>query len=125
MDKPAPPTDGLAGEWYALLRTTGLHFQRCVCGRWRHPPRAACPECRRSTWTWEPATGQGRIFSWTVTHQAMHPAWADAAPYAIVLGAMAEGVRLVAGWAAPLDTLDLDVSIITTVENGLPVFGPR
>jgi uncharacterized OB-fold protein len=125
MEKPPPPTEGLAGDWYRLLAERGLHFQRCACGRWRHPPRAACPACRSEQWTWELAGGEGRIFSWTVTHQAMHPAWADDVPYAIVLGAMAEGVRLVAGWAGPLDDLALDVPILTTVRDGLPVFQAR
>ncbi len=125
MDKIPPPTDGLAGDWYRLLSASGLHFQLCACGRWRHPPRVACPTCRGDDWTWRTATGAGRIFSWTVTHQAMHPAWADEVPYAIVLGAMDEGVRLVAGWAAPLEALALDVPIRTSVTNGLPIFSLR
>ena len=37
------------------------------------------------------------MFSWTVTHQALHPAFADAVPYVIAAVAMNEGVRMVAG----------------------------
>jgi uncharacterized OB-fold protein len=42
------------------------------------------------------STGRGRIHSWTVVHQALHPAFAEEVPYAIILAEMEEGVRLIA-----------------------------
>jgi uncharacterized OB-fold protein len=48
-------------------------------------------------WEWEAVSGRGTLFSWTVTHQAIHPAFADALPYAIVVVELEEGVRVVSG----------------------------
>ena len=53
------------------LRTGELRLQRCAdCGTWRHPPRHRCASCGSLAWTWEPVAGRGRMFSWTITHQA-------------------------------------------------------
>jgi len=93
-----PSPVGLAAEWYAHLARGELRFQRCAaCGRWRHPPRHLCAECGSDTWEWAAASGRGTLFSWTVTHQAMHPAFTDALPYAVVVVELDEGVRVVSG----------------------------
>ena len=92
------PPDGLAAEFYRHCARGELRFQRCRdCGRWRHPPRILCPECNSSDWSWERSTGRGRVYSWTVTHQPLHPAYADVLPYAVLVVEMDEGVRVVAG----------------------------
>ena len=96
--RPLPSPVGLAAEWYAHLARGELRFQRCAaCGRWRHPPRHLCAECGSDTWEWAAASGRGTLFSWTVTHQAMHPAFTDALPYAVVVVELDEGVRVVSG----------------------------
>jgi uncharacterized OB-fold protein len=118
VSKPGPVLEGLTGEWYGFVAQGELRFQRCgSCGRWRHPPRIACPHCGSGDWSWELSSGHGDLHSWTVTHQALHPAWADDAPYAIAVAAMAEGVRLVAGWRGPLDALDLGVAVTVSFET--------
>ncbi|MHB8465328.1 MAG: Zn-ribbon domain-containing OB-fold protein [Acidimicrobiales bacterium] len=129
--KPGPVLEGLTGEWYDLLARDELSFQRCRrCARWRHPPRVACATCRADTWAWERSPGRGVIHSWTVSHQALHPAWAPDVPYAIVVAALEEpGVRLVAGWSGPLEALRLDLPVVVDREereDGLvvPRLGP-
>jgi uncharacterized OB-fold protein len=93
-----PSPTGLAADWYAHLARGELRFQRCRgCDRWRHPPRHLCPECGSDAWEWAQAGGRGSLFSWTVTHQALHPAFADALPYAVVVVELDEGVRVVSG----------------------------
>jgi len=93
-----PSPVGLAAEWYAHLARGELRFQRCAgCDRWRHPPRHLCAKCGSDAWEWAAASGRGILFSWTVTHQAMHPAFTGALPYAIVVVELDEGVRVVSG----------------------------
>ena len=93
-----PTPVGLGAEWYAHLAGAELRFQRCTtCGAWRHPPRHLCPACGGEGWSWEPASGRGAVFSWTVTHQALHPGFADALPYAVLVVELEESVRVVAG----------------------------
>ena len=128
---PATPPDGLNGEWYEYCRGGELRFQCCAqCQRWRHPPRFRCPACGSDQWSWERSSGHGTVFSWTVTHQAPRPAWADLVPYAVLVVELDEGVRVVAGLRglAPSELrLDLEVAVaFEAVSDALsvPVFYP-
>ncbi len=97
IDRPLPdPGDALTEQFYSHCARGELRFQRCTsCGMWRHLPRFLCARCGSSDWSWERSSGRGRIFSWTVTHQPMHPAFAAEVPYVTVIVEMDEGVRLV------------------------------
>jgi uncharacterized OB-fold protein len=93
---PAPTPAGLNADWYRLAAQGQLHFQRCsACGSWRHPPRVLCAECGSAECRWEPSAGRGHLFSWTVTHQPLHPDFADQVPYAVVVVELDEGPRIV------------------------------
>ena len=61
---------------------------------------------------WQPAAGTGRVFTWTVTHRAVDPAFADELPYAIVVVELDEGPRVVGNVVgiAP-DELRLDLPV--------------
>jgi uncharacterized OB-fold protein len=55
------------------------------------------------------------VFTWTVTHQALHPAYADDVPYALLVVEMDEGVRMVSTLRDldPADlALDLPVEVV-------------
>ena len=127
-----PHPVGLHAEWYAHCARGELRFQRCTgCGGWRHPPRHRCAACGSGAWEWTAASGRGEVFSWTVTHQPLHPAFAEAVPYVIVVVTMEEGVRLVAGvrGIGPAD-LVLGLPVQAEVdpvdaEIGLVAFVPR
>jgi hypothetical protein len=78
-----PAPIGLNAEFYRYLAQNELRLQRCTsCGTWRHPPRHLCAPCGSPAVEWARASGRARVFSWTVTHRAVDPAFT--APYAIV-----------------------------------------
>jgi uncharacterized OB-fold protein len=118
-----PNPVGLNAEFYAHCAAGELRFQRCrACNAWRHPPRHRCAACGSPEWSWERSSGRGRVFSWTVTHQALDPAYADELPYAVVVVELEEGPRLVGNLrgADPAGlTLDLpvEVELETVTEN--------
>lgn len=88
--------DPLAIAFYAACASGRLHFQRCdACGTWRHLPRHTCAACGSAQWSWHASSGRGRLFSWTVTHQAPLPGLAT--PYVVAVVETDEGVRLAAG----------------------------
>jgi hypothetical protein len=94
--RPLPRAEGLNRDFYTQLESGRLHFQRCdACQTWRHPPRFRCGRCGSDRWRWQPSSGLGVVHSWTVTHQALHPIFADRVPYAVVIVALEEGPRLV------------------------------
>lgn len=115
--------DGLNGEFYARAAATGrLHLQRCTdCRAWRHPPRFRCARCGSGDWAWEPVSGRGRVFTWTVTHRPIDPAFAGELPYAVLVVELAEGPRVV-GNLLGLEpaALTLDLAMVVEVE----VVGP-
>lgn len=88
--------DPLAAAFYEACARGRLHFQRCgACRAWRHLPRHTCAACGSATWNWEASSGRGRLFSWTVTHQAPMPGVST--PYVVAVVETDEGVRLAAG----------------------------
>jgi uncharacterized OB-fold protein len=87
--------EGLTGEFYGWCTKGELRFQKCSdCGAWRHVPREMCPDCGSTEWDWQKSSGAGKVFTWTVAERPLHPAFADAAPYAPVVVEMEEGVRV-------------------------------
>ena len=57
--------------------------------------------------------GRGSVYSFTVTHQAFHPAFADRVPYVVATIELEEGVRMVSD--LPDDDVD-NVAIGKEVE---------
>jgi uncharacterized OB-fold protein len=116
-DGPAPrplpmPSELTAGFWAAAARGE-LVVQRCGgCALLRHYPQPMCPACHSTDWTWTPLSGRGVVYTFTVTHQAFHPAWAGCVPYAVATIELEEGVRMVA---------DLPAEDTDDVAIGLPV----
>lgn len=127
-----PNPSGLHAEFYANLARGELRFQRCVqCRTWRHPPRVLCPSCACERWEWERSSGRGRLYSWTVTHQALAPGFGDRLPYAVAVVKLEEGPRLVTGLRGiALERLALDLPVELGIEKmsdaiGLHYFRPR
>jgi uncharacterized OB-fold protein len=115
-DRILPSPIGPNADFYAFLARGELRLQRCAaCRTWRHPPRHRCAACGSLDATWEPASGRGRIFTWTVTHRAVDPAFTP--PYAVVVVELEEGPRLVGSpRGIALDDLALDLPVVVEIE---------
>jgi uncharacterized OB-fold protein len=105
--KPLPRGEHYHVVFYDYCKQHELRFQRCSdCRTWRHMPRESCRHCGSFNWTWERASGTGKIFSWTVIHRALHPGFNDELPYAAVVVELDEGVRVVS------QIIDLDIAAL-------------
>lgn len=130
--KPRPrPQDPVEQEFWRRCQAGRLHFQRCAaCGTWRHLPRYMCARCGSPEFAWEPSSGKGTLFSWTVTHQALHPAFAADIPFIAAVVELEEGVRMATRLVdCPPDRLELEMPLaldFETLDDGfrLPVFRP-
>ncbi|MEZ5169902.1 MAG: OB-fold domain-containing protein [Acidimicrobiia bacterium] len=66
-----------------------LLVQACgSCGRRRMPPRPMCPACRSTEVAWERMSGRATVWSFVVTHPPLLPAYAEMAPYNVVVVAL-------------------------------------
>ena len=78
-------------EFWAGCARGELLVQACArCGRWRFPPRPMCPHCRSLEQTWVPVSGNATIWSFVVPHPPLLPAYAELAPYNVVVVALEE-----------------------------------
>ncbi|WP_235736615.1 Zn-ribbon domain-containing OB-fold protein [Nocardioides alcanivorans] len=94
--RPLPDPTPLTEGFWAAAGNHELVAQRCAnCDVLRHYPRPLCPSCASTEWHWHRLGGHGTVYTYTVTHRAFHPAWADQVPYAVVTVDLDEGVRMV------------------------------
>ena len=88
-----------------------LLFQRCEsCAAANFPPAEHCRQCLSTELAWEGSAGNGVVYSWTVVHRAVTPAFET--PYAPAIIDMAEGYQILT------NIIDTDV---TAIRVGMPV----
>ena len=100
LEDPAarPFWDGTArGE--LLIQTCGS------CSVKRMPPRPMCPACRSIDVAWTKASGRGRVWSFVVPHPPLLPAYAEVAPYNVILVELEDepSIRFVGNLVASAD----------------------
>ena len=130
--KPQPrPQDPVEQEFWNRCQDGNLYFQCCGdCGTFRHLPRYMCAKCGSPDFSWEQSSGKGTLFSWTVTHQALHPAFAADIPFVSAVVELEEGVRMATRLIdCDRDKLELDLPVTLDFELigadfRLPVFRP-
>jgi uncharacterized OB-fold protein len=115
--------DEIAAPFWAGTARGELLVQTCAqCGLRRMPPRPMCPRCRSLDHTWVASSGRGTVWSFAVPHPPLLPAYAELAPYNVVIVALDEDPtirfvgNLVATEGGPIDELDP-----ATIEIGEPV----
>jgi uncharacterized OB-fold protein len=90
-----------------------LRIQACTsCGRLRHPPRPMCPHCRSTGRKWTAVSGRGTVWSYTVNHPPVLPAYNELAPYNVIVVELDEDPtlrfvgNLVTGPEGPINEID-------------------
>jgi uncharacterized OB-fold protein len=70
-----------------------LLYQRCSdCDRPGFPPAAACRHCLSRALRWEPSSGRATLYSWTIVHRPVSPAFRS--PYAPAIVTVDEGYQI-------------------------------
>lgn len=70
-----------------------LRMQRCgSCQRWQHPPNPVCFHCLSRDLAFEPVSGRGSVYSFTINHQPWLPHLSD--PYAVIIVELDEQPKL-------------------------------
>ena len=94
--RPIPAPDDASEPFWSACARHELVLQRCAaCTTLRHPPRPTCPTCTSFEVEWVPASGRGRVWSWVIAHPPVLPAFAERAPYNVVVIELEEGVRMI------------------------------
>jgi uncharacterized OB-fold protein len=83
--------DETSAPFWAGTARHELLVQTCSsCGRRRMPPRPMCPYCRSLDHEWVASSGRGTIWSFTVPHPPLLPAYSALAPYNVIIVALEE-----------------------------------
>lgn len=122
ISAPIPTPDTLA-FWNAALDGRFL-VKRCLdCGEVHWYPRALCPFCFSERTDWQPGSGRGTIYSFTVMRRAPQT-------YALAFVTLAEGPTMLTNIVdCDFDTLDIGqaVEVVFKPSDGswqVPVFRP-
>ena len=84
-----------SAEFWAGCARGELLVQACGrCGRWRFPPRPMCPHCQSLDVEWVRVSGRARVWSFVVAHPPLLPAYAELAPYNVIVVALEEDERI-------------------------------
>lgn len=91
---PTPTVDPETEPFWEATAEERLLLKRCSdCDRTYHYPRERCPECRSDATDWIDASGDGEVYSYTVTRQAGGE-YADADRFVLAYVELAEGPRI-------------------------------
>jgi uncharacterized OB-fold protein len=93
--KPLPRLDEENRWFWEACARHELYLQKCAtCGTLRFYPRALCPSCLSSETEYVRASGRGKIYTFTVTHQNQAPGFRDELPYVMAYVELDEGPRI-------------------------------
>jgi uncharacterized OB-fold protein len=114
-EMPAPAVTRETLPFWQAAAEHRLVVQTCAaCGRVRHPPGPTCPSCRSFEHRWTEVSGRGRVYTYTIVHQAFVPALAAFVPYVVAAVELddAPEVRLIT------NLVEIDPALVTV---GLPM----
>lgn len=80
------------GFWAALDQGILAHQHCDSCDSWHFPPRWRC-NCGGAL-SYKPVSGKARLWSWTVVHGPVLPAFAPFTPYVVGIAELEEAVGL-------------------------------
>jgi uncharacterized OB-fold protein len=116
MKKPLPAPDADTAEFWRGLRNGQLLLQHCGdCNNVQYYQQGICRNCGGENLTHRPASGRGKVHSFSVVHRAPGPAFKGDVPYAVMLVELEEGPRMISTYIGgkPDDvTFDMDVTLV-------------
>jgi uncharacterized OB-fold protein len=113
-----PGLDEESAPFFDFAARGELRIQACAdCGVRRMPPRPRCDRCGSFEGRWDLMSGSGIVWSFVVPHPPLLPAYAEVAPYNVVLVELDDDptIRLVGNVVSePGAALDsVDPSLVT------------
>ncbi|MES1979621.1 MAG: Zn-ribbon domain-containing OB-fold protein [Pseudomonadota bacterium] len=129
--KSLPVPDADTAAYWQGLKEGRLLLQHCLdCGHIQFYQQAICRQCGRESLEHRPASGLGKVHSFSVVHRAPGPAFKQDVPYAVLLVELDEGPRMISSLVkASVDSVNFDMRVQLVCEDAgggitLPRFRP-
>jgi uncharacterized OB-fold protein len=95
IQRPLPVTDVESAPYWEALREHRYSAQHCAdCSTTYLYPRALCPACHSPNVGWVELSGEGIVYSFTVSRRASAPAFTALLPLVVALVELDEGPRV-------------------------------
>lgn len=92
-----PLADQFSRQYWNAATEGTLLIQRCrACHRYQFYPRGHCAACLAPDPEWTPASGRGRLHTYTVVHRTPNEEFAADCPYVLAIIELDEGPRMTA-----------------------------
>ena len=125
---PFTPPSLVSAPFWEGVAAGELRYQRCAdCGSAVFNPAPVCRTCTSTNLGWEVSAGRGSVYSWTICHRPMSPAFTT--PYAPVIVDLDEGFQMLSN-LVECDTDDVEVGLRVEVlfhpngDRSIPYFRP-
>ena len=94
-EKPLPHPNADTKPFWDGCKEHQLRFQKCRrCQHVRWPPSILCPRCYSRDTEWILACGKGKLYTYTVYHQALDESFKNDLPYVAAIVELDEGPHL-------------------------------
>jgi uncharacterized OB-fold protein len=128
--RPLPTPDALTTPYWDAARQHRFILPRCeACEHFHFYPRVVCPHCGSHRIVWSPASGRGKVYSFTQVHRAPSSAFEGGLPYIVAVIELDEGPHLMSSIVG-CEPSRVTVGMPVTVDYAdfgdvtLPVFRP-
>jgi uncharacterized protein len=117
--KPLPSPDADTAAFWRGLHDEKLLLQHCkACGHVQYYQQATCRACGREELEHLPASGRGKVYSFSVVHRAPGPAFKADVPYAVLLVELEEGPRMISTYVGgPPAEVTFDMDVVLSFEK--------
>ena len=86
VTRPIPVPNEWTKPFWEAAKEGVLKLQRCQsCRHLQHPPFATCTNCASTDLKFEPVTGKGAIYAYTIMYHTGDKRFASAVPYASII----------------------------------------
>jgi uncharacterized OB-fold protein len=93
--KPLPQADPITAPYWESLKSHSMTVQRCNdTGKYFFYPRGLSPFTFSDNISWEPVSGRGTLYAYTIVHAMRAPGFAEEVPYVVAIVELDEGPRL-------------------------------
>ena len=114
---PLPVPDEDSQPFWDYCRAGELRAQRCTaCGHLRYPPRPTCPQCSSTDLEWQPLSGRGTVYTYAISHQAIHPALEGRVPFTTLIVALEEGLHMTSNLVEGSPPVEIDTPVEVVFE---------
>jgi uncharacterized protein len=105
----APLADEFSQRYWDAARDGTLLIQRCrTCASYQFYPRGHCVHCFAPDPEWTPASGRGRLHTFTLVHHTPNAEFAADCPYVLAIIELDEGPRMTARITGEADGIACD-----------------